>query len=620
MLARVARVRSAHADARRKLEADIESHPLEPQMSGQLLELMRMEEMAGRQGQHDRKRQLTAKVDAQMHEETRGALAHIIDLHKKQRRGVYQKLAAERQKLAKSLHESASDLCRSLSLPLPAKSLACLTAPVRRSSRSSGTHLPRVGSSKTITSLLDGARAVDPANAALRAPITPSGDMATDEAMHRRQVAEHWAEGERFNLRQAFKSQMDRIEADWESYLQDMTTEYHTERARLLGESVKTAPSRAQGKENGHWLAKEKQDTLIHTAPVLAPSTSFHAATPAKKASAGAAAGTMSASTRRELAALDGRYEEAKRQVMVQQEEALRWTRRQSERMISQVDAQEVERRQAATAETKQEAVFTLLVQAVQDVARRMASAVPQLSSPPPGGSHTTTTTAADGAGDVSVSSSDRITPLSHGFSSTGSMRSADRASPPMLGSRPKTSSATSRHGHGFPGTSSSSSRSNGRPSEGSTSWSSRHLLKSPVPSTQGGARGGGPSTMGSSKSTGRLSRGLQRHQRPRSGRAGATMNGRQQHRGHSRSRSPVSRSLRSPPNSSGRATAAAVRRQARLSTGRSAGGSSRRLPSRQRRSGVHRGNNGAAGSSRRCGDVSDVALLSTWPNAGITA
>ena len=95
MLARVARVRSAHADARRKLEADIESHPLEPQMSGQLLELMRMEEMAGRQGQHDRKRQLTAKVDAQMHEETRGALAHIIDLHKKQRRGVYQKLAAE---------------------------------------------------------------------------------------------------------------------------------------------------------------------------------------------------------------------------------------------------------------------------------------------------------------------------------------------------------------------------------------------------------------------------------------------------------------------------------------------------------------------------------------------
>ena len=40
MLARVARVRSAHADARRKLEADIESHPLEPQMSGQVSGLL----------------------------------------------------------------------------------------------------------------------------------------------------------------------------------------------------------------------------------------------------------------------------------------------------------------------------------------------------------------------------------------------------------------------------------------------------------------------------------------------------------------------------------------------------------------------------------------------------
>lgn len=34
--ARIARVRKAHAEQRRKLEADIESHPLEPQMSGQV--------------------------------------------------------------------------------------------------------------------------------------------------------------------------------------------------------------------------------------------------------------------------------------------------------------------------------------------------------------------------------------------------------------------------------------------------------------------------------------------------------------------------------------------------------------------------------------------------------
>lgn len=60
-----------------------------PLHNAQLLELMRMEEMAGRQGQHDRKRMLSAKIDAQMHEETQGALAHIISLHKKQRASVY---------------------------------------------------------------------------------------------------------------------------------------------------------------------------------------------------------------------------------------------------------------------------------------------------------------------------------------------------------------------------------------------------------------------------------------------------------------------------------------------------------------------------------------------------
>ena len=53
--------------------------------TSQLMEVMRMEEMAGRQGQHDRKRLLTAKVDSQMQEETRAALSHIIELHKKQR-------------------------------------------------------------------------------------------------------------------------------------------------------------------------------------------------------------------------------------------------------------------------------------------------------------------------------------------------------------------------------------------------------------------------------------------------------------------------------------------------------------------------------------------------------
>lgn len=99
----------------------------------------------------------------------------------------------------------------------------------------------------------------------------------------------------------------------------------------MMGTTVAATKDGNKGKgKDGHWLAKEKQDTLIHTAPVLAPNTNFHA-------QGSKAHSKMSAAARRDLAALDGRFEEAKRQVIVQREEALRWTRRQSERMIAQV-------------------------------------------------------------------------------------------------------------------------------------------------------------------------------------------------------------------------------------------------------------------------------------------
>jgi len=255
---------------------------------------------------------------------------------------------------------------------LPSAAFApLLKAGGRRRSKGGSSYLPRVAAPGTVRSQLHAAAMPDPASAPLRAAISPTGDMVVDEAAHRAQVAEHWAEGERFNLRQAFKSQMDRIESDWESYLQEMEVEYKTERAKMLGVEVNESMPHGPNKENGHWLAKEKQDTLIHTAPVLAPNTSFRAGG-AKRATSR----SVSASTRREVAALDGRFEEAKRQVIVQREEALRWTRRQSERMISQVDAQEAERREASMAHHKQEKTFDAMMQAVRDLTNRLALAM----------------------------------------------------------------------------------------------------------------------------------------------------------------------------------------------------------------------------------------------------
>lgn len=56
-------------------------------------------------------------------------------------------------------------------------------------------------------------------------------------------------------------------------------------------------------------------------------------------------------------------------QVLVQQDEALRWAKRQSTRMIMQVDAQEVERRQVEATQRRHEeefARFTIAIQGAQ--------------------------------------------------------------------------------------------------------------------------------------------------------------------------------------------------------------------------------------------------------------
>lgn len=421
----------------------------------------------------------------------------------------------------------------------------------------------------------------------------------------------------------------------------------------MMGTTVAATKDGSKGKgKDGHWLAKEKQDTLIHTAPVLAPNTNFHA-------QGSKAHSKMSAAARRDLAALDGRFEEAKRQVIVQREEALRWTRRQSERMIAQVrhrpklpaylhqrndrcpplpfwrctqvGAQDVERRQALAAAAKQEKEFAALVQAVDDVTKRMLMAMANTQATPAPLATPTDATMRKEANPAS--SPGRITPLSHGyahprcpcphttaatlghrahtvcchhrFGSSGSMR--DRASPSHSnrapGSRGGRGHATNGHSANGRGAGQRSGSRNGD-GRGSAGWSSRHLLNSTVP--QQAAGGGVPS----SKSTGRLGLG---NRRPASGARGPGRSGR-----------GMSSSSRTPHRSTGR------QGRAPRSLGRSERAGSRRLPRRSNngRSGAYSGQGSShsrarrspIGGARRQRGGDDEALLSTWPSTGLVA
>lgn len=340
----------AGADARAALEVDIECHPLEPQLSQQVNNMMRAEEAAGRAGKHDKKRKLSAKIDAAIKQECRNALLYIIDLHKKRRVQLNKSQGPERAAWVKGALAAAERLQRDLGLSVGRLPLAELAggrpgrksagrwdggggssalpsvtpSPGARMSPSFGSEaeaaLGNGGRSDKDDSFARGRSASVTAAAASAVARVADGDDGFDfapaEEKMRRNVDEYWAEAERFNLREAFRSQAERIEVEWSRYLADMERDYRVAKAKVTGTPVDAngspAPTSAPTPGSGKWVSKEKQDTLIHTAPVLRPEAggfSTAATGSAKKHSSK----RLGAAQRRELQELEARYEEAKR-------------------------------------------------------------------------------------------------------------------------------------------------------------------------------------------------------------------------------------------------------------------------------------------------------------------
>lgn len=111
---------------------------LEPQLSSQIQELIRMEEKASQSGQHDRESRLTTRVDSlvcdfaettccslpackailmriclQMQKEVQSALKYIIDLHAKQRKQLYRKQEAEKSAFLRKATERFKSIASS---------------------------------------------------------------------------------------------------------------------------------------------------------------------------------------------------------------------------------------------------------------------------------------------------------------------------------------------------------------------------------------------------------------------------------------------------------------------------------------------------------------------------
>jgi hypothetical protein len=226
---------------------------------------------------------------SQFDAECRAALDYIVDLHAKQRKDVWSRHDAERAKIQRSLARHALKY-------------GCLPTVERAQSER---------------------------------PKRPVGAVATVEEVEvqaRREASTLWLLSERCSLLTAFRQQVRRIQTEWGDYLVKLQNEYIADfRATSGGDPpaddlLDFSSLSSSGERN--WLAQAKQESLIHTAPVIAaPSraVAVHSASPT-------------------VQALRNKFRLSVQAVQRQQEDAIRWVVRQSRKMLAQADAQERER------------------------------------------------------------------------------------------------------------------------------------------------------------------------------------------------------------------------------------------------------------------------------------
>lgn len=148
----------------------------------------------------------------------------------------------------------------------------------------------------------------------------------------------NWQRYEGLHLQEAFKSQAAKIDHEWGTHEAVLLADFQEKRDRLIGRQS-PAPSPQQpsaAADDKRWHHPEKQQTLIHTAPVLSPQRPVAQRRP-------------SASSLTELARAQRDYDEALAGLHKQKADAKRWLLRQQIRFTAQ--SEELQREKALVAQ-----------------------------------------------------------------------------------------------------------------------------------------------------------------------------------------------------------------------------------------------------------------------------
>lgn len=180
-------------------------------------------------------------------------------------------------------------------------------------------------------------------------PVPPVDDFAAREQLMRRKTAEHWRESARFDLREAFALQLARVDVEWEAYEHRLRLDVDARLAELDASHI-SSPSRQSDSPSHRWKSKEKQELLVHTAPVLSPGRTPKLLSPGNRHdTTKVMSPERSSETKRAALEVEAQYRDALARIASQKDTARRWIRRQAGRMTAQVDCSEPVRRFLAT-------------------------------------------------------------------------------------------------------------------------------------------------------------------------------------------------------------------------------------------------------------------------------
>lgn len=297
-LQQIKRLASAQSCEVLKTKIRDESFWVEPNLSPGLMNLMREEHFLGMKG--DDSTRIGKKISAKLQRETASCLEMEVRKKKEQWVRLRASLASKRTHLEAQIR---SEIVRA------AKLVSCNLDP---------------------NSGIQWKLAADFDLSAQCAELDYDEENVLEELLLRQNAA-GWAVSETFNISSAFEQQKRRLDAEWAECFKKLESEHRFACAQLIQAEAKSTASKEREtitkKGSRTWHSRVKQESLIHTAPVLSPSIGPHPK----------AAMTNNTKSADQLKLLQLKFRQTQNMMKHQKEYALRGIERAKRRVLHEI-------------------------------------------------------------------------------------------------------------------------------------------------------------------------------------------------------------------------------------------------------------------------------------------